>query len=87
MQDLASGRLRSPVDAVDLVPRLDGEREMVQPRRVQLELLIDERLPKPERAGACLREPEVVDLLAPLALHEERRLEPERAEHSRVERE
>ena len=51
--------------------------------RVQLELLRLQRLAQPDRA----REPEVVDLLAALALDEERRLQPELPEHGRVERE
>ena len=87
MEDLAPGRCRRGVDRVDLLPALDREREVVQARRVEVELLVDERLPQPERARARLRKTEVVDRLALLARHEVRRLEPERPEDGGIERE
>src|SRR5207248_3011372 len=73
--------------AVDVGVRLDREREVVQAGGVQLELLRLERLPQSERAGPGRREAEVVDLLAALALDEERLGQTERPEHRRVERE
>jgi hypothetical protein len=72
---------------VDVRRRLDRERDVVQPGRVQLEALPVLRLAQPERAGAGTRKAQVVDRLAALPLDEERRLEPERPEHRRVERE
>src|SRR5881397_1437722 len=58
---------------------------MVQAGRVQLELLLLERLTQPKRARARLREAQVVDRLAALAVEERRLLEPERPEHRGVE--
>ena len=87
VEDLRSGGDRRGMRPVDVLAALDREREMVQARRVELELLLLERLPQTERARARGREAQVVDLLAALALDEERRLQPERAEHGGVERE
>jgi hypothetical protein len=60
----------------DVLVRLDDERQVIEARRIQLELLLIERLPQTKRAGARRREPEVVDLLAPLTLNDERRGSP-----------
>ena len=72
---------------VDLGLALDRERQVVEPRRVQLERLLLERLTQAERARPGHREPQVVDLLPALAGNEVRALEPERPEDRRVERE
>ena len=72
---------------VDVRPRLDRERDVVQAGRVELELLLLERLAQPERARPGAREAQVVDLLAALAGEEHRLLQPERPEHGAVERE
>jgi hypothetical protein len=87
VQDLASRLEDALVDAVDVLVRLDRERDVVQAGRIELELLLLERLPQTERSRARRREPQVVDLLAALALDEERLAQPERTEDVRVERE
>ena len=87
MENLRPGLDGRSVRGVDVLLRVDHEGEMVQAWGIQLERLLVLRLAQPDRAGADGREPQVVDLLAALALDEERRLEPERSEHRRVERE
>ena len=52
VQDLGARVHRGRMGGVDVVPRLDRERQVVEPRRVELERLLVERLPQPERAGA-----------------------------------
>src|SRR6185295_1650455 len=86
VQDLGTRSGRAVVDAVDFVSRLDGERDVVEAGRIEVELLIDERLAEAERARTGPREAQVLDLFAALARHEERRLEAERSEHGGVER-
>ena len=87
MEDLGAGLLRRRVRGVDVGTRFDGEREVMQPGRVEGELLLLERLPQAERAGADSWKAEVVDRLATLALDEERLLQSERTENRAVERE
>ena len=65
---LRSGSVR----CVHVGARLDGERQVVRPGRVELELLILECLPKPERTGPPRREAQVVDVFPALALDEAR---------------
>lgn len=84
MKDLSAGRHGVLVHEIDLGVRLDGEPNVMEAGRVELELLLLERLPQSERAGACAREAEIVDLLAAFAGNEMRRLEPEWAEHRRI---
>src|SRR5690242_18159469 len=85
MEDLGAGAHCRRVRGVDVVVSLDREREVMQPRRIQLERLLLERLAQAEGPGAHSREAEVVDLLAALAFDEVRRLEPERTEDGCVE--
>ena len=86
MQYLRPGVDRRGVCGVDVRPRLDRERDMVQPRRVELELRFLERLPQPDRSRAGRRKAEIVDLLSALAVEERGLLEAERAEDRSVER-
>ena len=72
---------------VHVVARPHGEREVMEPGRVQLELLLLERLPQADRSRPGSREAEIVDRLATLSLDDERRFETQRAEDRRVERE
>ena len=76
MQDLGAGPHGRSVNGVDVGGRVDRERQVVEPRRVQLELLLLERLPQAERPGAGSRKAEVVDLLAALPGDEEGSCKP-----------
>ena len=78
MQDLRPGLDRPRMCGVDVLPRLDGEREVMKPRRVQLERLRLLCLTQPDRTGAGGREAQVVDLLAAFACDEERRFDRRR---------
>ena len=50
MQDPGAGLDRRRVHRVDVFPGVDGQRQVMEAGRVQLELLVLERLPQPERA-------------------------------------
>ena len=65
VEDIGAGRDRARVGEADVGPSLDGQRDVVQAGRVQLEPLLVERLPEPDRARAGGREAQVMDRLAP----------------------
>src|SRR3954463_526937 len=75
VQHLGTGRERGCVRRVDVVARVDREREVVQPGRVELERLLGLRLPEAERARPRRGKAEVADLLAALAVEERRLLQ------------
>ena len=85
VQHLGTGGNRSGVRSIDVGPRFDRERDVMQARRVELELLLLEPLTEADRALAGGREAQVVDLLAALALDEERLVDAEWAEDCGVE--
>ena len=86
MEDHRSGRLRRRVCGVDVCVRLDRECQMMEPRRVQLELLVVQRLPETERSRPGRRKPEVMDLFVAFPVDEVRLLEAEAAEDRGLER-
>ena len=67
MEHLGARRDRRRVRRIDVGARLHREGDVVQARRVELELLLLERLAQAERARPGAREAQVVDLLAALA--------------------
>src|SRR5207237_4989168 len=85
VEDIGPCRDGGRVRGVDVRCRLDRQREVMEARRVQLELLVSLGLAQPDRARAGGGEPEVVDLLPALAAEEHRRLEAEWLEHGCVE--
>ena len=72
---------------VDIGRRLDGQREVMQPRRVELELLRLERLPQAKRSRPRTREAQVVDPLTALTVEEGRFRKAERPKDGGIERE
>jgi len=85
MEDLGAGGDSRGMCGVDICVRVDRERQVMEPGRVQLELLVVERLPETERSRPGRREPEIVDLLAALPRDEVRLLQAEAAEDRGVE--
>jgi hypothetical protein len=67
MQDIGARRDRGRMGCIDVLTRVDGEREMVESGRVEQELLFLERLPQSDRSGTGPRETQIVNLLAPFA--------------------
>jgi len=77
VEHIGPGRDRRCVCGVDVRRGLNRECEVMEARRVQLELLVALRLSQPDRARSGGRKPEIVDLLPALAVEQHRRLEAE----------
>jgi hypothetical protein len=85
VEDLGTSRDGGRVGSVDVLAGLDREGKVVQSGRVEEEGLLFERLPQPQRARPGSGEAQVVDLLAALALDEERLGQAEQSEDVGVE--